>query len=399
MPTNRCQLCESYDLRPIIDLGKHPLADTFLKPEQLLDAERFYTLKVLLCKNCGYATLEHIVPAEERYVENDYSYTSSNSPVATSHFEEIANEAADLAKISADDLAVDIGSNDGTLLEMVRRKTGCRVVGVEPSLNIARLAKEKGIQTIQHFFGAEAVNEILRHGKAKIITATNVYNHITDLNDFMKNINAILAEDGMFMFEAPYLLTLVEKNAFDTVYLEHVSYFGLKPLVKFFKKFDFSVCHVWKNDYMGGSVRAYVCRGRRESGRLKEFLLSEERAKIYEEATYEEFMRRTKSLKTQLMSDLYDAKARGEKIIGIGAATKGNTLLNYCGIDNTLLEFVTDSSPLKIGKFTPGSHLPIKSDDAITAEIKTAVILPWNIAGFLQEKLKDLNLKFIIPHI
>lgn len=400
MEVKTCQLCNSHNLNLIIDLGLHPLADTFLTKDQLNEKDPLYPLQVFMCQDCGYASLGYIVPAEKRYQATDYSYTSSNTPVAIKHFEELAVQAIKKNKINKEDIVVDIGSNVGTLLSAFKKQIGCKVVGVEPSSNIAKIAEEDDILTIQNFFNGDTVNKIIKqHGKAKAILATNVFNHITDLDMFMNNIQHLLTEDGQFIFETPYLLPLVKNVSFDTIYLEHVSYFSVKPFEKFFKKHSFFISHLEENDYMGGSIRVYLSKQKSNQSIIEEYISKEEDARIYEKETYNLFMKKVKKLKTDLLNELNEVKQKGERVIGIGAATKGNTLLNYCKIDNTVLDFVTDSSPLKIGKYTPGMHIPIKADEDITSDIHYALILPWNITPFLTEKLKPLNLKFLIPQI
>ncbi|MDP3740714.1 MAG: class I SAM-dependent methyltransferase [bacterium] len=394
-----CQLCGSKELTGIIDLGLHPLADTFWKAEDIPKTEKRYPLRVLLCQRCGYAGLETIVPAEERYTATDYSYTSSNSRVAVTHFQELASEVVRNRGIKENDLVVDIGSNDGTLLMAFRDQTGCQVLGVDPSPNIAKLANASGVPTLPNFFDEAAVDNILeQYGKPRLITGTNVLNHSSNIADFMGNIVKFLAPGGVFVFEVPYLLTLVESRAFDTIYLEHISYLAIKPLQKFFQRFGLAIEHLDKIDYMGGSIRVYVSRNK-ESREVANFVAAEEQAGIFQTGTYEKFMDDVKGLKAGVLREITELKARGEKIVGIGAATKGNTFLNYCGIDNTMLEFITEASPLKIGKFTPGSRIPIKSDADITPDFHYALILPWNIADFLKNKLADRNLKFITPKI
>ena len=398
MVTRKCQLCGSDALEPVIDLGHHPLADTFLPPEALDDKEKTYPLRVLLCE-CGYATLDVVVPAEERYQAMDYSYTASNSPVSVKHFSEMAKEMITRVGVTPDDLVVDVGSNDGTLLRAFRDQTGCRVLGVEPSGNIAAMAEQKGIPTLHEFFDSKAVEQIVSKGGAKAITATNVYNHITDLNAFMADISRALTNDGMFVFEAPSLLELVSRTAFDTVYLEHVSYFGIKPLARFYKKFGLHIHKIDLNDYMGGSMRVYVGKQPAAATIVENFVRQEKAAGIYAHATYVAFMARVRAFKSNLYRQIVEIKRRGGVIIAIGAATKGNTLLNYCNLNRTLLECVTDSSPLKIGKITPGSHLPIVADADIPKNATHALILPWNIGAFLKDKLKHLPLEFIVPHM
>ena len=399
MLTSNCQLCRSADLDLIIDLGHHPLADTFLPPDRLDQQETIYPLRVLLCRDCGYATLQYVVPPEERYQKTDYSYTSANSPVAVKHFADMAAEIVAAAGIGASDLVVDIGSSDGTLLKAFRDASGCGIIGIEPAPNIAKLASDAGVPTVQEFFGTSAAERILAQGKAKAITANNVFNHITDLPDFMTNIAKVLADDGLFVFEAPSLLELVRRLAFDTIYLEHVSFFGIKPLARFFKAFGLSIRRIETNDYMGGSMRGFVGKRPADDDVVSAFIKEEEEAGIYDVETYRAFMEKVRRFKMDLCRKIFDIKASGGVIVAIGAATKGNTLLNYCKLDRSVLECVTDSSPLKIGKFLPGSHLPIIADADIPKNATHALILPWNIASFLTEKLKHLNLEFIIPHM
>lgn len=397
MITHKCQLCGCKKLLPIINLGFHPLADTFLPAELLERPENTYPLNILLCSSCGYVTSKYIVDAPTRYQKIDYSYTSSNSIVAIRHFKEIAQEIITELKITPQDKIVDIGSNDGTLLLAFKEQSGCQITGVEPAPNIVKLAEKNNVPTIAGFFDKQTAGQIKDAGEAKVITANNVFNHITDLNDFTGQVAELLTEDGAFVFEVPYLLDLVEMNAFDTIYLEHVSYFGVKPLVRFFKKFGLHIFRVERTEYMGGTIRIYAGKKDRETEMIEKIIERENSSGIYETKTYTLLMERIRDFKFSLGRQIYDIKSRGEKIIAIGAAAKGNTLLNYCGLDNTLIEFITDTSPLKIEKFAPGSHIIIKSDSDITSDIKYGLILPWNIGEFLKEKLKHLNLQFIIP--
>ena len=270
-------------------------------------------------------------------------------------------------------------------------------MGVEPSGNISKLAAENNIPTINDFFGTSAVDTILNQSQAKVITATNVFNHITDLPQFMGHIARLLTDDGQFVFETPYLLHLFNQTAFDTIYLEHVSYFGVKPFAPFFERFGLSINHLEENDYMGGSIRVFVGKKPAQSNVVTSYIEREEATGIYQPHQYIEFMKKINTLKFSLNKSLYAIRSRGEKIMAIGAATKGNTLLNFCQLDQSIITFVADTSPLKIGKVTPGSHIPIRSEEDITPDITYAVILPWNIGNFLKEKLKHLNVKFIIP--
>ncbi len=401
MPVTTCQLCGSGDLRLVIDLGFHPLADTFLKKEKLLEPETRYPLKVLLCGACGHATSGFVVPAAKRYQENDYSYDSSNSKVSVEHFGSMAQEAGQKIGVGAGDLVVDIGGNVGTLLEAFREQAGASILNIEPSTNIADIAEKNDVETVRVFFDLDVANTVAGRGGAKVIAMTNAFNHIAYLDDFMKGIVQSLRRDGAFIIEVPYLLHLIEKLAFDTVYLEHISYFAVRPLRAYFKKFGLVISDVYENDYMGGSLRLYVRKDAPEFGGLDSMIAKEEAAGLFEPSMYREFMVQVETFKFRLMKELMEVRAAGGRIAGIGAATKGNTLLNYCGIDRTLLEFVTDASPLKVGKYTPGSHLPIQPDEALGGGITHALILPWNIGDFLRQKLspKYPTLVFITPRM
>lgn len=396
-----CQICKSSNFKPVIDLGFHPLADTFLKSEQLREPENTYPLVVAACFDCSYAGLTYIVPASMRYQENEYSYTSSNSSVSIKHFAEMAKSVSETLGLTNKDLAIDIGSNVGELLASIQRESGARILGFEPAANIAALATEKSIPTINDFFSAKtATLALAEYGQARLITSTNTFNHITDLQDFAHGLDLLLEQDGAFVFEVPYLVTLLETRAFDTIYLEHVSYFSVHAIKQLFGTYGFNITNVETNEYMGGSMRVMVQRAP-ESPIVAEFLKKEKSLDIFGPKIYENFMNDVKQGKLQLCKQLYEIKTTGKKVLGIGAATKGNTLLNYCRLDNTVIDYISDTSSLKIGKYTPGSHIPIVSDDDIPASEKSeiyALILPWNIAAYLQEKLKNQISNFIIPN-
>jgi ubiquinone/menaquinone biosynthesis C-methylase UbiE len=399
MKVTTCHLCGSEKLKNVLDLGFHPLADFFLKENQLHEPERRYPLAVLLCQDCGHGMNSFVVPAEVRYQENDYSYDSGNSKISIGHFTAMAKEVSERAGVQKGELVVDIGSNIGTLLAAFK-DLGATIQGVDPAPNIVALAEKNGIPTINDFFNKSSAEKILETGQAKAITITNAFNHISPLDDFMRNMVSILDKKGSFVIELPYFLEIIRKKHFDVVYLEHVSYIAVKPLVPFLKKFGLSITHVEENDYMSGSIRIFVGFGE-ESPLVKKQITLEEKSGLYSEEKWKEFATSVRDCKMHLLKELVDARSGGGKVVAIGAAAKGNTLLNYCGIDTTLIDFATDASPLKIGKYTPGSHLPIYSDDAINEDVTHALILAWNIADFLKRKISPRfpHLKFITPHV
>lgn len=391
-----CQLCRNEFDNPIIDLGLHPLGDHFLKEEELAKPEPRYPLVVVQCSQCGHAQLLVDVPASERYQAHDYSYTASNSAASRAHFEELARWVGERHPLTAESLVVDVGSNDGTLLSYFKEQTGCAIHGVDPSPNIGKIAIERGIPTVIDLFSPAAVVAI--GTKADVITSTNTFNHISDVHAFMDTVDSLLKPEGIFVFEVPYLLDLVKQTSFDTIYLEHILFFAVKPFARYFASRGYTIRFIERTAYMGGSIRVAIERGTEHAPDVAALIAEEDEARLFAPDTYIAFMQRVAGLKERLMQELETLVKRGAVIMGVGAATKGNTMLNYCGITSAQLRCVTDSSPLKIGKYTPGSHLVILPDDALK-DATHALILPWNIAELLQKKLQRPGLSFIIPHI
>lgn len=395
----KCRLCLSSEIALVVDLGFHPLADTFLSEELQYGAEASFPLQLGQCKDCGHVFTLFAVSPEDRYQKQDYSYDSSNSPVAISHFKEFC--AATLADepISQAALIVDIGSNVGTLLGHFKDAAYSNVLGVEPSSNIASIAVADGIPTINAFFDAGAVKAIVEAGPVELLLSSNVVNHADDLPALLENAAAALSSTGRFVFEVPYLLDLVQQTAFDTIYHEHVHYYGIKPLALCLARNGFGITKVERLSYMCGSIRVYARPNVHHSEGVQALIDEEERFGLYFTETYTKFMERVQRVKREVNTHLWKIRADGGIIIGIGAATKGNTFLNYCRLDNDLISYISDSSPLKVGKRTPGSHIPIVGDDEIGSEATHAVILPWNIAEFLKSKLQYLGLEFYVPQV
>ena len=301
-------------------------------------------------------------------------------------------------------LAVDIGGNDGTLLRAIVAMSSCAALNIEPSSNIAELANQAGgdVETIVDLWSMDIAHHIAsERGSAQIITATNVLNHASDPMEFVAAVEFALDEDGVFVFEVPSLRALVKQRSFDTIYLEHISYFGVKAILHLLGANGLRACHISANPYMGGSLRVIARHddGKGHAPTVLAQVAHEEDDLLYETATYRQFMCDVDRLCDSVMSTLMRLRADGAHVIGVGAAAKGNTLLGYCGIDRRLLPAIADASPLKIGKFTPGSHIPIISDGNIPRDTTHALILPWNIAGHLTGKLGRPGLSFVIPTI
>jgi len=395
----KCRLCQSEQIEKVVDLGFHPLADTFLPEELLFGPEVSYPLHLGSCRACGHVFTLFSVSAVERYQKQDYSYDSSNSRVSIEHFREFAEAVLAVKRPDPNGLVVDIGSNVGTLLSHFQGFGHANVIGVEPSGNISALAVRAGVPTINDFFSGNVVEALREAGPVQVLLSANVLNHADDLGALLRTAKEVLADDGVFVFEVPYLLDLVQGTAFDTIYHEHVHYYGIQPLAAALQRHGFSVFKIDRLDYMCGSIRVYTRVGGAHSASVTDMIDAERSFGLYDLATYEAFMGRVRKVKTTVLAHLSRIRAEGGKIIGIGAATKGNTFLNYCRLDSDTIAYVADASPLKIGKMTPGSHIPIIADQDIDAEATHALILPWNIAPMLQTKLAHLGLTFYVPQV
>lgn len=400
MNITKCRLCDSERIDKVVDLGYHPLADTFLPPEILFaTGEVSYPLRLGLCHDCGHVFTLFAVSPEDRYQKTDYSYDSSNSKVSIEHFREFAQAVLAEKTLDPNDLVVDIGSNVGTLLSHFQSFGHRNVIGVEPSGNISALAVKAGVPTINDFFCERVVTPLREAGSVQVLLSANVLNHVDDLAALLQTAKAVLEDDGILVFEVPYLLDLVQGTAFDTIYHEHVHYHAIQPLAAALARQGFSVFKVERTDYMCGSIRVYTRGGGTHSAAVSMMIEAERAFGLFELATWDAFMARVRKVKTTVLAHLAEIRARGGKIIGVGAATKGNTFLNYCRLDGDTIAYVSDASPLKIGKLTPGSHIPIVGDTDIDPDATHALILPWNIAPMLQGKLAHLDLAFYVPQV
>lgn len=404
MFVTNCRMCGSGDLYKFLDLGRTPPADQFPFETQLDRAQETYPLEVVMCDGCGLAQLNYVVPAEVLYCD-DYPYESSTTAAGRRHWQEFARVSTRMLGLGASDLVIDVGSNVGVLLQMFRNE-GTRVLGIDPAANIAEIANGHGIETIPSFFNLSTARQVVESkGKASLITATNVFAHIDDLHQTLQAVDLLLNEKGVFVIEAPYFGELLQNLEYDTIYHEHLSYLSLRPLVQFFDRFGMEVFEVQRRDIHGGSFRTFVRRKGSIAGPVasivEELLAAEERDGIYEHQTLDRFAEAVARNRADLNVLLRSLKAHGKRIVGVSAPAKGMTLLNYCGIDKDLLDFVTEKSTLKIGRFTPGAHIPIVSDDALLArQPDYALLLAWNFAEEIMNNLSEFSArggKFIIP--
>ena len=398
----RCRVCKSTKLINVLQFGMTPLANAFLKKEQLDLPEVFYPLEVYFCENCTFLQLGHVVSPELLF--KNYVYVSSTSPVFVNHFKEFATQVIKRFDLNKKSLVVDIGSNDGILLKPFKEQ-GVRVLGIEPAAHIAEMAKRDGIETEAKFFSINLAKQIVRRrGKAKIVTGTNVFAHIDDLDEVIKGVNEILTDDGVFITESPYLVDFLKKRYFDLVYHEHLSYWAIEPLIKLFNRFGMAVVDAQKVPVHGGSIRVFAVKGRRlkeTNAKVKVFQDLEQEMQLSDINTYLKYASKILENKKRLISLLTNLKLKGNRIVAYGAPAKSNTLLNYFKIGREFIDYIVDDSPLKQGLFTPGTHIPVLPPTRLKRDNPQYLfILAWNFADSIIKKhawFKDKGGKFIIP--
>lgn len=399
----KCRTCKSTRLHKFLDLGHHPPSDQFRTKEQLNSTVKFYPLNMNLCEDCGFVQLDYVVPPEILYQDN-YPYESSTTDTGKKHYHDFSKTVVEDFNFRSDDLAVDIGSNVGVLLEGFKLM-GLKIHGVDPASNICEIAKKRGIPTVNDFFGKNAVEKILaENGKASVITGTNVFAHVDDLTGFMDAVKLLLHDKkGILVIEAPHLLHLIEKNEYDTIYHEHLSYISIEPLVPFFKKHDMEIIKVEQKDIHGGSIRIFVSnRGNYSvNNSVYNIIKLEKEAGLRDKKILEEFSKNVQKNKKDLNFLLHKLKSEGKRIVAVSAPAKGMTLLNYCKIDRQVLDYVTEKSKLKIGLHTPGDHIPVYSDNKLLEDMPDyALLLAWNFADEIMnnnKEYRDRGGKFIIP--
>jgi SAM-dependent methyltransferase len=394
-------LCGLQTVQQFLDLGRTALANKFLSYEELGRPEPAFPLRVGFCHACHHVQLTDIVPPQAMF--EDYLYISSASDTLKAHLYDLSDLVVERYRLGPDDLVIDIGCNDGTLLGGFRRH-GVRVLGVDPAVNLAELANGSGIERYVGFFSAQSAREIVeRWGRAAVITATNTFPHIPDLQDFVSGLKTVLAPGGAFVIEAHYLMDLLEQGAFDTIYHEHVSYWGLGPMVRLFEQAGMEVVDVERVPLHHGQIRAFVQR--KGEGDLQPSvakLMEKERSSGMDKfSTYQAFADKTRSIKSELHAKLSEFRAQGKRLAGYGAPAKGNTLLSFLEIGPELLNYIADRSVLKQGRYTPGSHIPVVPPQRLIADQPDYVLLlAWNFVDEIIEQQAEYRRRggqFIIP--
>ena len=395
-----CILCAAPLPEPFLDLGRTALANKFLEPGETVD-EPTFSLRVTLCDECRHVQLAEIVPPAAMF--EDYLYVSGASDTLRGHLNDLADVVTERRGLTGDDLVVDIGANDATLLQGFARH-GIRTLGVDPAVNLAARAADTGIDRYTGFFGADSAKEIVeRWGQAAAITATNTFPHIPDLNDFMTGIDTTLAPGGAFVIEAHYLQDILDQLAFDTVYHEHVSYWALETMQRLFARHGMEVTSAERLPIHHGQLRVFVQRqGEGTVEDSVETVLAQERERgLLEPATWTAFADRVAALKRDLHATLTELHTEGKTVAAYGAPAKGSTLLSYLELGPDDLAWIADRSPLKQGRVTPGSHIPIVAPDRMLTERPDVVLmLAWNFADEILEQQHEYvegGGRFIVP--
>lgn len=397
----QCRSCGSAKITPVLDLGLQPLANSLLKSSADIPAEKKYPLRLAVCESCWLMQITDLLPPVDLFGE--YLYLSSYSPALLQHAREASLRYIDEFSLGKDSLVVEIASNDGYLLKNFR-EAGIPHLGVEPAANIAKIASEQGITTVNEFFDTKLATKVANEQRhADLILGNNVFAHAPNTNDFVAGIKTLLQSNGTAILEFPYGVDMLDHTEFDTIYHEHVFYFTLTALEPLFERHGLRIRHVERLAIHGGSLRIFVghadaCRAHDTVVEMRE---TENARGVTSLAFYSEFQRNVEEIKSSLCSLLGRLKQDGHRIAAYGASAKGSTLLNYFGLDETTLDFVVDRSAHKQGLLTPGSHIPILATEHLLAKFPAyTVLLTWNFAEEIlsqQSAYLEKGGHFIVP--
>jgi len=397
---DRCQVCGGTELEPILDLGHQPPCDSLLTPAQLREPEATYPLNFLVCTTCWLAQIDYVV-APEVLFHPDYPYRSGITESLRRNLHATADTVIERASVEPGSLVVDIGSNDGTLLLGFARH-GMRVLGVEAT-NVARIAIEDGVETVQAFFDEELGARLREeHGAATIITATNMFAHVQKLGDLMRGVSHLLDEGGTFVTESHYLLDLLRTVQYDSIYHEHLKFYSLRPLLKLFEPYGFTLTDVDRIPNYGGSIRVYAVKGDAPvSPRVEELLAEEERAGLDGLDAFRRFGEQARESKRALQALLSDLGEAGQLVPGIGCPGRASTLLNYAGVDPDTMPYIAEqSTSLKLGLALPGTHIRVVDEQRLFDEQpEHALMLSWHYAEPIIASLRKRGLRssIIVP--
>lgn len=401
----QCRFCKTELEHVFIDLANSPASNSFLTKEQLNESEVFYPLKVYTCHNCFLVQVDEYKKSDAIF-DSNYAYFSSYSTTWLAHAKNYTEMMVERFGFNAESQVIEIASNDGYLLQYFKEKE-IPVMGIEPAANTAEVAMRKGIKTIIEFFGVELADRLANQWdvKADLLLGNNVLAHVPDIVDFVGGMKIILADAGVITMEFPHLMQLVDNNQFDTIYHEHFSYLSFHTVKQIFEAADLQLFDVDEITTHGGSLRIYA---KHKEDTTKE-ISSNVAALLKKEADkgmtglsyYDNFQEKALQVKLDITSFLIEQKRAGKKVAAYGAAAKGNTLLNYCGIKNDLIEYVADANPHKQGKWLPASHIPVVNEEYLKANKPDfVIILPWNLKDEITAQLSYIKVwggSFVIP--
>ena len=396
-----CQICNSSKFAEVINLGHQPPCDVLQDFEGTKLEVIHYPLNIVRCTECGLVQLDFIPPPEIVF-HKKYPYKTGITQMLVDNFKKLAEETVKSLNLQKNNLVIDIGSNDGTALAQFKAH-GMRVLGIEPT-DVAQLAIKNGVNTINDFFSVDIAKEILeKNGPASLVIATNVFAHINNLSSFLKGVHTLLPKGGAFISESQYLLDTIEKNQYDTMYHEHLRFYSLKPMQVLFNKFGFTLTHAKRIASSGGSIQVFAAKGKNleQSKELLSLMKAEEKFGLYKQSTYVNFKKRVEVSRLNLVKLLSELKLEGKSIAGVGSPGRSSPILNYCNIDQLLVPYIGEqSTSLKLGLFTPGTHIPVIDEKKLFKDQPDyALVFSWHIADTLINKLrsKGLKSKFIIP--
>lgn len=399
-----CRFCKAPLEHVFIDLQNSPASNSFLTNEELNEPETFYPLKVFTCTKCFLVQIDEYKKSDAIF-NGDYAYFSSYSKSWLAHAKEYTGLMIDRFGLNANKLVIEIASNDGYLLQYFKEKE-IPVIGIEPTANTAKVAEELGITSIIDFFGVRLATKLaLENKKADLLLGNNVLAHVPNIVDFVAGMKIILKEQGVITMEFPHLMKLVDNNQFDTIYHEHFSYLSFYTVKQIFEAQNLQMFDVEEIPTHGGSLRIYAKHKEDTSKTISEnvaALLEKEILKGIDKLSYyENFTQKAFKVKIDLTAFLIEQKRAGKSVAAYGAAAKGNTMLNYCGIKNDIIDFVVDTNPHKQNKFLPGSHIPVVNEQFLKDEKPDfVIILPWNLKNEIAVQLdyiREWGGKFIVP--
>lgn len=399
---SNCRFCSTPLEHEWVDLGLSPISNAFISPDEASQDEPFYPLRVFVCSDCFLVQLEEFEsPAE---IFSDYVYFSSYSDSWLAHARQFVIGAAERFELGPDSLVIEVASNDGYLLQYFKEQD-VPVLGIEPASNVAKVARDAGIETIDEFFGVALAERLRDEGRVcDLLVGNNVLAHVPDINDFVGGLAIVLSKSGVLSVEFPHLLKLIEQTQFDTIYHEHFSYLSLLTVRRIFAHHGLQVFDVEELTTHGGSLRvtAHHTDGSHAQSAAVEKVLGDERnARLDSIDGYQNFSQKVSKIKDDLLQFLDGARSRGERVIGYGAPAKGNTLLNFCGIGPDSIQYTVDRSPYKQGRLLPGTHIPVHAPERIAeTQPDYVLILPWNLQDEIVEQMshvREWGGKFVVP--